>query len=255
MGTAVAGYVAMAAAAASAVAQDQAARKTAKAQNAAAEWQAAQMSKKNSEQVKSVEDFATDTYNAPVREGNYEQTADAAGQSLASVLNADTSQPTQAAEGNLSKDYLVGRANATASELDRAVKAARLMGRNRALGDLLQKEQLAGMQNASDVAGLGYDMRRIQRSGEARMRDAANAGDKWKEIGGALSGIGAIAGAFGAFSGGGGGGSSSATGNVASAGSSAGTVAADRAMDATRARLAGQRMMSPNSANSAGFMR
>ena len=187
MGMGAMGYAAMAAAAAGAVANHQSARQVSKAQNAAAEWTALNLGKKNKEQVKLIDDFAHDTYSAPERMERYEQTAQQAGDSLSSVLTNTSSAPTQAAEGNLSKDYLTSRADATTNELNRAVAAARLLGRNRSLSDLNQREQLAGMQNASDVAGLGGDMRRISRQGDAMMRDASRAGDNMASLGSMLS--------------------------------------------------------------------
>ena len=204
MGLGVTGYAALAAAAAGAVANNQAARQVSKAQNAAAEWTALNLGNKNKEQVKLIDDFAQENYSAPERMERYEQTAQQAGDSLASVLTSTSSAPTQAAEGNLSQDYLTNLADATTSELNRAVAAARLLGRNRSLTDLNQRERMAGMQNASDVAGLGGDMRRISRQGDAMMRDAASAGDGMKSLGNMLSmasmamgGMGGAAGAAG----------------------------------------------------------
>ncbi len=157
---------------------------------------------KNKEQIKLINNFADENYSAPERMERYEQTADNAGKSLASVLTNESSAPTQAAEGNLSQDYLTNRATATSHELDRAVAMARLMGRNRSLGELNQREQLAGMQNASDVAGIGGDMRRIQRQGDAMMRDASSAGDGMASLGNVLSmagmAMGGMSGAAGA---------------------------------------------------------
>ena len=202
MGLGVTGYAALAAAAAGAVANHQSARQVSKAQNAAAEWAALNLGNKNKEQVKLIDDFAHETYSAPERMERYEQTAQQAGDSLASVLTNTSSAPTQAAEGDLSRDYLTGRADATATELNRAVAMARLMGRNRSLSDLNQREQLAGMQNASDVAGLGGDMRRISRQGDAMMRDASRAGDNMASLGSMLSmasmAMGGMSGAAGA---------------------------------------------------------
>ena len=202
MGIGALGYAALAATAAGAVANNQAARQVSKAQSAAANWSAMNLDNKNKEQIKIINDFADENYSAPERLEKYEQTADNAGKSLASVLTSQSSAPTQAAEGNLSQDYLTNRATATTNELDRAVAMARLMGRNRSLGELNQREQLAGMQNASDVAGIGGDMRRIQRQGDAMMRDASSAGNGMASLGNVLSmagmAMGGLSGAAGA---------------------------------------------------------
>ena len=194
MGIGALGYAALAATAAGAVANQQAAKKVSKAQNAAANWTAMNLDNKNKEQLQLINDFAQETYSAPERLEKYEQTAQEAGNSLASVLTNASSAPTQAAEGNLSQDYLTGKANATTNELNRAVAMARLMGRNRSLSDLNQREQLAGMQNASDVAGLAGDMRRISRQGDAMMRDASSAGDNMASLGNLLSMAGMVMG-------------------------------------------------------------
>lgn len=215
MGIGALGYAALAATAAGAVANQQAARKVSKAQNAAADWAAMNLDNKNKEQLKLINDFAQETYSAPERLEKYEQTAQEAGDSLASVLTNASSAPTQAAEGNLSQDYLTGKANATTNELNRAVAMARLMGRNRSLSDLNQREQLAGMQNASDVAGLAGDMRRIQRQGDAMMRDASSAGDGMASLGNLLSMTGMVMG-----------GASGAAGALGSGANAAGTAAA-----------------------------
>ncbi len=202
MGAGALSYAALAAAAASGAANYQSARQVSKAQNAAAEWTALNLGNKNKEQIKLIDDFAHETYSAPERMERYEQTAQQAGDSLSSVLTNTSSAPTQAAEGDLSRDYLTGRADATATELNRAVAMARLMGRNRSLSDLNQREQMAGMQNASDVAGLSGDMRRISRQGDAMMRDASSAGGKMASLGNVLSlasmALGGASGAAGA---------------------------------------------------------
>lgn len=243
MGLGVMGYAALAAAAAGAVANNQAARQVSKAQNAAAEWTALNLGNKNKEQVKLIDDFAQENYSAPERLERYEQTAQQAGDSLASVLTNTSSTPTQAAEGNLSQDYLTSRADATTNELNRAVAAARLLGRNRSLSDLNQREQLAGMQNASDVAGLGGDMRRISRQGDAMMRDAASAGDDMKSLGNMLS---MASMAMGGMSG---------VGGAMGAGAGAATQAATKAGAWAGASKAGNAMMGMNAAGGLNNMR
>lgn len=137
-------------------------------------------SRLNTKKADTINKFAADTFNPVNRNQRYEDAATKSESSLVDALlsanGGESGEIKQGAEGNLSSDYVRGKASSTASATEDILKRARLMGRNNAAGNLYEKEGLAGGQLASDVLGINSATQRVGSATRAGLSGVQNDG-------------------------------------------------------------------------------
>ena len=134
----------------------------------------------NTQKANTITKFATDTFNPATRDQRYEQAATKGESSLADALlsanGGKEGEVNQGAEGNLSSDYVRGKATATANATEDIIKRAKLMARNNAGGEMYNNESLMGGQLASDVLGINSAGRRVNSSTRAQLSGVNDTG-------------------------------------------------------------------------------
>lgn len=132
----------------------------------------------NQKKSDTINNFAADTFNPATRDQRYEQAATKGESSLAEALldaNGGTEgEIKQGAEGNLSSDYVRGKATATSNATEDILKRAKLMARTNAGSQMYEDESLKGGQLASDVLGInakGTRTNNAARAGLAATQD------------------------------------------------------------------------------------
>jgi len=167
-------------------AADDAANKQQNIINQAAE----ETSRLNTKKADTINKFAADTFDPATRDQRYEQAATKNETSLSDALlsanGGKEGEVNQGAEGNLSNDYVRGKAAATASATDDILKRARLMARNNAGGLMYGDESLKGGQLASDVGLINGSMRRTDNDARTQLSGADKGGSL---AGGLLMGL------------------------------------------------------------------
>lgn len=114
------------------------------------------------------------------------QYSDAGGsrESALGRMLADASSATPvASSGSQSADYIRAKAAASANQMEAAAKLASLMGRAGAQGDMMQSRNLRLMGDASDIQGIGQQMRDAQQRTQYNMERASHKGDTAALIG------------------------------------------------------------------------
>ena len=168
-------------------AQNDAADKQQRAINASLEQQD-QFSQKA--EAKALEN--ADQYDAKDRLVKFDETRQAAGDSLAQQLTTarEAAPQTTQPSGRMSQEFLTGDAKAKADQFEQSINMAQLMGKMRGAGDMLTNE---GYKNADYASQLGIIGRNAQGSGQAAQPGIASAGrvDSGSMLaGGLLSGLG-----------------------------------------------------------------
>jgi len=145
-----------------------------------------QLSKKKEN---TIQNFAESTFNPTTRDQSYENAATKNESSLADALlsanGGESGEVKQGSEGNLSNDYVRGRATATANATNDILNRARLMARNNAGGLMYGDESLKGGQLASDVMGINSTG---TRSANATRSALSGVDNKGSLVGGLLMG-------------------------------------------------------------------
>ena len=85
--------------------------------------------------------------------------------------------------GQQSADYIRAKAKASASQMEAAAKLASLMGRAGAQGDMMQGRNLRLMGDASNIQGIGQQMRDAQQQTQYNMQKASHKGDTAQLLG------------------------------------------------------------------------
>jgi hypothetical protein len=133
----------------------------------------AETDKLNTQKANTINKFAADTFNPVTRDQRYEQAATKGESSLADALlsanGGKDGEVNQGAEGNLSNDYVRGKATATANATDDIIKRAKLMARNNAGSEMYNDESLKGGQLASDVLGMNAAGQRVNSATKAQL--------------------------------------------------------------------------------------
>lgn len=176
------------------MAADDAAEQRQRIINQAAE-EDARLSKQKAD---TIEKFAENTFNPEKREQRYEDAATKQETSLVDTLlkaNAGNNggEVTNATQGALSGDYARARGAATAAATEDILKRARLMARSNAANLMYNDETLKGGQLASDVAGIGSQSARNNRSASLQLGNVSNNGSL---VGGLLTGFSGAAGNY-----------------------------------------------------------
>ena len=134
----------------------------------------------NTQKANTITKFATDTFNPTTRDQRYEQAATKGESSLADALlsanGGKEGEVNQGAEGNLSSDYVRGKATATANATEDIIKRAKLMARNNAAGEMYNDESLMGGQLASDVLGINSAGQRVNSATRAQLSGVNDTG-------------------------------------------------------------------------------
>ncbi len=134
----------------------------------------------NTQKANTITKFATDTFNPATRDQRYEQAATKGETSLADALlsanGGKEGEVNQGAEGNLSSDYVRGKATATANATEDIIKRAKLMARNNAAGEMYNNESLMGGQLASDVLGINSAGQRVNSATRAQLSGVNDTG-------------------------------------------------------------------------------
>lgn len=114
----------------------------------------------------------------------YADAGDARESALGRMLSdASAAAPATSASGGQSADYIRAKAAASANQMEAAAKLASLMGRAGAQGDMMQSRNLRLMGDASDIQGIGQQMRDAQQRTQYNMERASHKGDTAALIG------------------------------------------------------------------------
>lgn len=114
----------------------------------------------------------------------YADAGDARESALGRMLSdASAAAPAASAPGGQSADYIRAKAAASANQMEAAAKLASLMGRAGAQGDMMQSRNLRLMGDASDIQGVGQQMRDAQQRTQYNMERASHKGDTAALIG------------------------------------------------------------------------
>lgn len=168
-------------------AQDEAADKQQKAINDSLELQD-QYSQKA--EAKALEN--ADQYDAKDRLVKFDETRQAAGDSLAQQLTASREAAPQTAQpsGRMSQAFLTGDAKAKADQFEQSINMAQLMGKMRGAGDMLTDEGYKNADYATQLGLIGRDANGSARASQAGINAAGQVDSGSMLAGGLLSGAG-----------------------------------------------------------------
>jgi hypothetical protein len=171
-------------------AADDAADEQRKILNAADE----QTKKLNKQKQDLTQKFAEETFNPANRDQKYEEAATKQEESLVdALLKASDGTVAGAAEGNVSNDYIRGKAAASSSATEDILKRAKLMARQDAAGLMYNDEALKSGQLSSDLSAFDYAGNNVNRNAQNAFNQAANQGSL---IGGLMTGISPLVGGY-----------------------------------------------------------
>lgn len=161
--------------------------------NAAAEEDA----RLNEKKANTIEDFTADTFDPAKRAERQEKAIIKQEESLVDTLKraagGKTAEVEQAAQGNLSSDYVRAKGEATSAAATDILQRARLAARNAGSSLLFNDESLRGGQLSSDIAGINSTSRR---NGRYTNNAVTAAADKGSLVGGLLQGAGSAIGSY-----------------------------------------------------------
>ena len=161
--------------------------------NAAAEEDA----RLNDKKAATIEDFAADTFDPAKRAERQEKAIVKQEESLVDTLKraagGKTAEVEQAAQGNLSSDYVRAKGEATSAAAADIMERARLAARQAGGSLMFNDESLRGGQLSSDIAGINSTSRR---NGRYASNAVAAAADKGSLVGGLLQGAGSALGSY-----------------------------------------------------------
>lgn len=113
----------------------------------------------------------------------YEDAATNREQALGQALSRANAAPDTEAAGQVSEDFLRGKAQRTAKQVEDIAKLTRLMGRASAQGTVNLDNSLRRMESNDRLTGIGQQMRMGQELTQTRLGEAAHKGDNAKTIG------------------------------------------------------------------------
>lgn len=155
-----------------------------------------EQSRLNTKKADTITNFATETFNPTTRDQNYEKSAtkneSLLKDALLSANGGEDGKVYAGTEGNVSNDYLRGKAKATADATQDILNRTKLLSRSNAVGNMYNDESLKGSQLASDILGINAAGRRTANAAKAGLSNVKNNGSV---LGGLLmAGSGAVPG-------------------------------------------------------------
>ena len=168
-------------------AQNDAADKQQRAINASLEQQDQFSQKAESKALENA-----DQYDAKDRLVKFDETRQAAGDSLAQQLTTarEAAPQTTQPSGRMSQEFLTGDAKAKADQFEESINMAQLMGKMRGAGDMLTGEGYKNADYASQLGLIGRNANGSARASQAGINAAGQVDSGSMLAGGLLSGLG-----------------------------------------------------------------
>lgn len=139
-----------------------------------------EQSRLNGKKADTITNFAAETFNPTTRDQKYEQAAvkneSSLKDALLSASGGEGGEVYGGTQGNLSDDYVRGKAKATADSATDIANRARLLARSNAAGNMYNDESLAGANLASDVLGINAAGQRTRSATNSALNAQNNQG-------------------------------------------------------------------------------
>lgn len=133
-----------------------------------------------------------DQYEAKTRLGKFDETRQAAGDSLAQQLTTsrEAAPQTEQPSGRMSQAFLTGDAKAKADQFEQSINMAQLMGKMRGAGDMLTNEGYTNADYASKLGIIGRNAQGAYQAAQPGIISAGKVNSGQMALGGGMQALG-----------------------------------------------------------------